>query len=327
MARPAKGGKRIVLVSNSLSTSNQRDLPRVREVLARYPHVRHLEGDNLPALFRQLETFKTSPPDLLLLNGGDGTIHSALTFLLNKKIFKKLPPIAVLAGGMTNLVAKDLGTGGRAAPVLERVLTLYEAGEINRHLGRRNLVRVDFEDGESPQYGLFWGAALVTNAILYCRERLYPKGIKGKPSQIIAFLAMARSFFTGIEREGSVTYVPPATIRKKGGTVREGRYAGIMTTTLKHLLFGTKAPVKPGSLPFFTMDLKVSALMASFYHGLRGTVHQANADGISLTFEKKVTLEAGVPFTMDGEVFTPATGTAITLSCAPALTFVSFSGD
>lgn len=327
MARPAKGGKRIVLISNSLSTSNQRGLHRVREVLARHPHVRHLEGDNLPALFRQLETFKKNPPDLLVLNGGDGTIHSALTFLLNRKIFKKLPPIAVLAGGMTNLVAKDLGTGGRAAPVLERVLTLYEAGEIGSHLGRRHLVRVDFEDGESPQFGLFWGAALVTNAILYCRERLYPRGIKGLPSQVVAFLAMATSLITGNRREGSATYVPPATIRKGRGEVMQGQFGAIMTTTLKHLLFGTKAPARPGTLPFFTMDLRVSALLASFYHGLCGTAHTAKAGGVSLTFEKKVTLEAGVPFTMDGEVFTPATGTAITLSCAPALTFVSFSGD
>ena len=33
---------------------------------------------------------------MLILNGGDGTIHSALTYIINNKIFKKMPLIAIL---------------------------------------------------------------------------------------------------------------------------------------------------------------------------------------------------------------------------------------
>jgi len=103
-----KNGVRVIMLSNSLSTANKKGLPDVRAVLKDYPFVKHLEGNSLVRLYDQLKNFKGASPELLILNGGDGTIHSALTFLMNNKIFKEMPPIAVLGGGMTNMIAKDL---------------------------------------------------------------------------------------------------------------------------------------------------------------------------------------------------------------------------
>ena len=55
-------------------------------------------------------------PKVLVINGGDGTVQSALTELYHGGHFEGTPPpVAVLPNGKTNLIALDLGAEGRPA--------------------------------------------------------------------------------------------------------------------------------------------------------------------------------------------------------------------
>src|SRR5688500_20064039 len=64
------------------------------------------------SLFPYTTLFR-SKPDVLVINGGDGTVQATLTEMFNGKPFGDVPPpVAVLPNGKTNLIAQDLGADG-----------------------------------------------------------------------------------------------------------------------------------------------------------------------------------------------------------------------
>ena len=106
---------RIGIISNPRSRQNVRGMDAIRSFLETCPQIPHRElnvpAETAPAL-RQLAEAGT---DLLVVNGGDGTVHSVITEMLNGAWTTALPRIAVLPGGMTNLIAADVGMSGRPA--------------------------------------------------------------------------------------------------------------------------------------------------------------------------------------------------------------------
>jgi Diacylglycerol kinase catalytic domain len=325
MKKPRNHRPKILLVSNSLSTSNRKALPAVREIAEHHPDLVHHEGADVAHLFRQLEGYRGHTPELLILNGGDGTVHSALTYILNRRIFRKIPPIAVLAGGMTNMVARDLGTGGPAAKRLGEILDRWQYGDLASALTERNLLRVDVPGWKDPQFGFFFDAALIVNGIRMCREELYPNGIIGLPSQVIAFTATAWAVLRGA-KPGSRGFSPPMTFRAGSGRVVEGRFGLLSTSTLQRLLYGARARTVPNQIPVFTMHPKFSTFLKAYWNGLKGRIEQTKAEGVTFGFEKSFAVEGAPAFIMEGEIFTPPTKKPIVVSCAPVLTFVGFSG-
>ena len=323
----ARGNKesagRVILLSNSLSTYNKKRLPEIFEVAARYPFVEHLEGNSLERLYKQLKTFRGQKLDLLILNGGDGTIHSALTFVMNNRIFPALPKIAILGGGMTNMIAKNMKTGGHAADELEGLLDCYAKGEIDRHIAEHSLVRIDFSDQKQPQFGMFYSSASMPHIINFCVDRVYRWGIKGKTAQLISLVAFVSSFLFGRYRQGRLGYAPELDIILDEGNKLSGHFTFVATTTLGHLIFNGRAHQQPGTLPFLTLRPKLWGIVLAFFHGVRGTIHRAKTKAITLDYAKKVTIRGANSFMLDGEIY-DVKGKSITLSSTEALKFVSF---
>ncbi|HXV74040.1 MAG TPA: diacylglycerol kinase family protein [Sphingomonadales bacterium] len=327
MKKPRNQRPRILLVSNSLSTGNRKALPAVRAIAEHYPALVHLEGADVPQLYRQLDEYRGAAPELLILNGGDGTLHTALTYILNRRIFRNPPPVAVLAGGMTNMVANDLGTGGAAAKCLTDILDRWQYGDLKSALRERNLLRVDVPGWKEPQYGFFFDAALVVSAIRMCRDELYPRGITGLPSELVALVAHVWGVSRGA-KPGSRAFVPPMKVKTASGAEVEGHFGLVAATTLRRLLLGAKANAFPaGHMPVFTMRPTFSAFLTAYWNALQGTVESLKRGDMTFAYEKSFTIEGGPAFIMEGEVYTPPTQKAMTVTCAQPLVFVSFSKE
>lgn len=257
----------VIMLSNSLSTYNRKGLPDIRAVLKDYPFVDHLEGNSLERLYEQLKNFKGSSPQLLILNGGDGTIHSALTFLMNNKIFKTLPPIAILGGGMTNMIAKDLKTGEKASQALEKILECLSDEWCPTRTEKRSLIKIDFGNGKI-QYGMFFGGTGIVHVIRHCTQTVYSRGIKGKGAQIITLVAYFSSAIFGAKKPGDLAYSPPLTLNLDGKKRLNGDFACLATTSLRSLIFASKAPKKEGKIPFFTLAPGFWPLVVAFTRGV-----------------------------------------------------------
>jgi diacylglycerol kinase family enzyme len=61
-----------------------------------------------------------NPPDVLAINGGDGTVHRVLTAA--SQAFPTLPKLALLPGGTMDIAARSTGWLGRGAHGLQRLL-------------------------------------------------------------------------------------------------------------------------------------------------------------------------------------------------------------
>ena len=327
MARGRKTDEgRVILLSNSLSTHNRKCLPEIFKVAERYSFVEHLEGNSLKRLYIQLSAFKGEEIDLLILNGGDGTIHSALTFLMNNRIFKDIPKIAILGGGMTNMIARDLKTGGPVARDLETILESYARGEIDTHISEHNLVRIDFNDKREPQFGMFFGGASMPSLISYTVERVYPLGIKGKMAQLMGLGVFMTSFLFGRYRKEWLGYAPEMEVVFDNGKTHSGHISLVATTTLSTVIFAGRPPYKAGHLPLLILRPFVRAVILGLLHGAMGTIDRVKTKTISFDQVKSVTIRGGTSFMLDGEIHQYEGTGPIKISGTEPLKFVSFRG-
>jgi diacylglycerol kinase (ATP) len=100
----------IVVFVNPRSRANRRD-PRLAD---RFRHIlgetgRVLAPVSLDDLMEQAKALALDPPAVIGIHGGDGTLHRTVAALIQAFGERPLPPIAILAGGTMNVVARSLG--------------------------------------------------------------------------------------------------------------------------------------------------------------------------------------------------------------------------
>jgi hypothetical protein len=166
---------RIAVLNNLRAGRAGPQLARVLELLRRRPEIDHVEtrsARDLPGALRQLER---TGIDLLVVNGGDGTLQYVLSALLADPRRQQLPAIAPLRGGRTNMTAADLGADRNPVRGLTRVLEAVDGGYIDRLVVERPVLRVRSSHRAADQYGMFFGAGLIHRAIGVV-HRSFPPG-------------------------------------------------------------------------------------------------------------------------------------------------------
>src|SRR5690606_12060295 len=195
-ARPARSGRagrragalprirvrampKIGLISNPRSLRNRRGLQEIQEALKGAPDVAHVATDASTDVDDVLVDFAAREVDLLLINGGDGTVQHVLTRLLEGDAFQTRPALAILPRGTANSTAGDLGLRGRGASAIRRLLEAGRAGAIADHVVERPILRVENLEGDVPQRGMMFGAGAIPDAIELWAREVYARGLKG----------------------------------------------------------------------------------------------------------------------------------------------------
>ena len=166
---------RIAVLNNLRAGRAGPQMTRVLEMLRRRPEIAHIETESardLPGALRQLER---SGLELLIVNGGDGTLQYVLSALLADPRRQQLPAIAPLRGGRTNMTAADLGADRNPVRGLARVLDAADGGYLERLIVQRSVLRVRSSHRAADQYGMFFGAGLIRRAIGVV-HRSFPPG-------------------------------------------------------------------------------------------------------------------------------------------------------
>ena len=130
----------VALLSNPKSTGNRRLLPRIRSFCANNADIFHYEVESIEQIGRAMQTIARVQPAVIVINGGDGTVQTALTELYQGGYFDgAVPPVAVLPNGKTNLIALDLGIRGDPIKALERIVQIAKTGTKD-HVVARELI-------------------------------------------------------------------------------------------------------------------------------------------------------------------------------------------
>ena len=258
----------------------------------------------LAEIAEALQGFARVGVDAILVNGGDGTVQAVLTSLLRDAPFETLPRLAVLGAGSTNMIAGDVGVGGRQRGGLRRVLAWAQGEPTDLTVAQRSVLRVTVRRDASPVFGMFFGAAGINQGIEFCRRRVHPRGLRGETGAGLALARLLLSLVGG--RNGLLTPVP-VTVGLDGGPAEEAPRLAVLVTTLDRLVLGLRPywGADPAPLHYTVIDDRPRHLLRVLPSLLRGRPSRlaTPADGYTSRNVTEVRLSFDGGFTVDGELF------------------------
>jgi hypothetical protein len=314
----------VALINNLRAGRSNEQVARILSLLRDHPEILHVETDSAGALPDAIADLARRRVDLLLVNGGDGTLQHVLTEILDNEPFEKLPLIAPLRGGRTNMTAKDLGAQRNPIAGVRSILASMAAGRLHERLVTRPVIRAEWERGRRVEYGMFFGVGIITRAISLVHE-LFPQG-RSQGSFGAGIVTMALVAKTMRRPTEGVLAPDKLQIRLDRGEVFDGEFRLTISTTLRRLFWGIEPfwGRERGGLRFTTIASDARSFAGAAIGVLRGRPRPwvNSANGYTSRNVERAELRLGCGFTIDGEIFPQAGEDVVTLTADRRVTFV-----
>jgi diacylglycerol kinase (ATP) len=320
-----KGGRPVGLISNPNSGRNRKYLRAVERIVANHPGVHHCPTAGPADIPAALSTLAERAVAVLAINGGDGTVVRVLTHLLENGPFERLPLIALLPGGTTNMTVGDVGLRGNLIRAVRRLCRWADDERSEGRLLRRPILRVDPGAGQPVAYGMFFGTGAIIHGIEYCRSHLHTKGVA---DEIGPGLAMVRTLW-GIARADrrfartvtvSVAFdnAPPAPAED---------ILILLVSSLERLFLGMRPYWGNEDGPLHVSMIRAGAhrLLRNLPALLRGKPgrHAGIAEGYQSRNVVRISLALEGPCTLDGEMFQASRAAGpVTITDGGTVTFI-----
>lgn len=325
-AMPAGKPLHVAVFRNPRSHGNKGRVPDVAELkddvgLA----IKLVEPDSKAAIPAALAAIAASKPDLLVINGGDGTVRDVLTS--GMAIFgDHWPPLAVLARGKTNALTLDLGV-----PQDWTVKDAIAAYRANGHQRRAPLVaQREGDKGGDHSFvaGFILGAGAFTMGTQAAQDAHRRGAIGGLAVGLTVLWSIAQILFGSARnkwRRGTpmrITLLPEERALTDGSIDGDHRRTILLATTLHQMPLGLRPFGKareglklmvidrPRRRLFLSAPLVVMGREAKWLNRLG--LHQEATEGMLLDLDGE--------FILDGEEYGAGRWRVET---GPELTFVT----
>lgn len=307
---------RIGLLNNLRAGRSSKQVSRLLAFLRAHPNVVSVETDRAHAVPEALAELARQEVDLLLLNGGDGTLQFALTEILENNIFPEGPPmIAPLRGGRTNMSAHDLGAQSDPLKGLASILEAERTGTLHARLAPRHVLRVEYGPGKNVICGMFFGGGLIYRAIELV-HRAFPTQQQGVFGATLVTGALA----TRIALGGNDGVLAPNKVQLllDGELAEHGEYSLVISSTLTRL-FANMRPFwggGTGGVRTTTLAYGSQRLAQTIPGILRGkpSDYAVPENGYTSRNVDCAEMRLDCGFTVDGELIAPEPGRQITIT-------------
>jgi diacylglycerol kinase (ATP) len=323
--RSGKGGQPVGLISNPHSGRNRKQLRAIEHIVANHPRVHHCPTPGPADIPAALATLAERSVAVLAINGGDGTVARVLTHLLEDAPFERLPLIALLPGGTTNMNAGDVGLRGNLTSAVQRLCRWADDDRNEGRLLRRAILRVDPGVGQPAAYGMFFGTGAIIHGIEYCRARLHTRGVA---NEIGPGLAMVRTLW-GIVR-GDRRFARPVVVSVALDNAPPAPAEDVLillVSSLERLLLGMRPYWGKERAPLHVSMIRAGAdrLLCNLPALLRGKPgrHAGDAAGYQSWNVERISLTLDGPWTLDGEMYQASRAAGpVTISAGVPVTFI-----
>jgi diacylglycerol kinase (ATP) len=226
----------IAIIANPLSGRIKNRIVKVRDILNSIEGGIYREASNQIEFESVLNELSEYHPDVLVIVAGDGTVHAVVSYLFSKQVFAKLPTIAVIPAGTTNMTAKDFGSAGKPEAVLRKLVKVLSRPQPYPCLSRKVLC---IKNGESEaQYGFFFGTGIIADAVDYFQKHVKGLGITGeKASGIVLVRYLFSMLFSRKKNESKKSEVKVQYENEVGKTVN---CLTVFASSLDRLLLGMR---------------------------------------------------------------------------------------
>ena len=207
----------------------------------------HVETDHYPQLQDALAVLAQHEIDILAVYGGDGTLQRVLTEVLRTDVFPRLPLIAPLRGGRTNMGAATIGSPLNPVRALSALIKAIDENTVADRIVTRPVLRIDLgqneqkeqkERDEQVQYGLIVGPGVI-HRTTELKHRILPdqyfQGVLGSAAFIV-YVALQAMFRSSKSAKG-LAQADEMAIAFDGQGIREEpkqAYLLVVITTLDH---------------------------------------------------------------------------------------------
>ncbi len=313
---------RIGVLSNLRAGQRDSKVRHVLRFLEQHPSVLHVETSSDGAVPPALRDFARAGVEILVLNGGDGTIQHAMTHLFGNPANTWRPWIAPIRGGRTNMTAMDLGARRNPVRGLAELIAADREGRLAERLCVRPVLRVEIAEG--VHYGMFLGFGALHRAVALVPQ-LFPegkaRGVFG--AGILTGVLVARAALGGMRG-----LLAPDKLRVVlDGEPQEPREVLLALTTTLERLFLRLRPfwgTEDAPLHVTLMDGGSHRLAAAAPGILRGRpaehVRPVNGYQSRNVHEMVVQLDAGI--ILDGELYDPIPDRVVRVSALEGVRFL-----
>ncbi len=272
------------------------------------------EPDSMDDLSLHLRDFAAAGVELLIVDGGDGTVRDVISRL---DVFAIPPMIAVLPAGKTNVLALDL-----RCPrdwTVEGAIASIQSGE--PWIKTRQPLEVVFEDGRQPLRGFVLGLGAYEQATSLSKS-VNRLGAFQSLSVALTLAGAIIGTLIGATR-GRWRAGVPVSLSVDGEPARSGMRFLVMAATLKRLPLGIKLFGRPRhGLKYLDIDAPPRRLLRALPVLLSGRrSRRLRARGYRRGDAHELRFETDQPFVLDGEVY--RTGGGMTVRLAPPLRFMA----
>jgi diacylglycerol kinase family enzyme len=221
----------IAVFVNPRSRANRRNPRLASEMQAILGDAgRVLAPQSLEELETMTRALRATPPAVIAVHGGDGTLHRTLTALGRTWSDDPLPPLAVLCGGTMNVVATSLRIKDRPIAALKAITEAVRAGRPLETL-RRRCLRID-----GQKLGFVFGNGLMANFL----GEYYAQGRYGARR---ALWLIVRTFFSALVNGPFARRVFrrfDGVVRVDGRALEQTRFVGVGAATVREVGLGFK---------------------------------------------------------------------------------------
>lgn len=283
-------------------------------------HAVTYDSDELPAA---LDALLATRPDALAINGGDGTTQLLLSQCRRRGEMSRLPPLALLPGGTTNMSARVLGGGGARRQALDAFLALRSRPRSQWRLRPHRVLLVDVEGG-SRYAGLAFALGAVVSGVEYW-QRSHARGPCGGSLGLGA--AVLRTSWGIVRREPPFDAHTSIRLGFGEAPAEHATVSCLLVSALGQLFLGFRPFWGAGDDPLACTWLdarprrfarRLPALLWGWEERL------ATSEGYHSRRSTRVTIELDEPWLLDGEIERESGRLVITAS-AP-LPFLELSG-
>lgn len=248
----------------------------------------------IDAVSGELERFRRGGVELLVIDGGDGTVRDVLSVLPDSW----RPLISVLPSGKTNILAFDLGI--RETWTLPAVKA--EAVREGHRIRKRTSLTVK-RDGDQPMTGFFFGVAGLVHAMDLAHGLHRAKVVRNTSVGLTLLGSVANFAFGGddtVWRRGF-----PLSLSVDGHPPTEGARLLTIATTLHRFPFAMRpfGPARPG-MKLLDVDAPPRSLGCALPKVLWGRGDNwLRENGYRRMEAHSLKLHLESPFMMDGEIY------------------------
>lgn len=302
-------------------------MSRLLAFLRRHPEVLHVETDSAGAVPEALSDLSRQEVDLLVVNGGDGTLQYALTEILgNREFGDRVPMIAALRGGRTNMTAMDIGGQRDPVKAMAQLIEAARTGTMEERVVPRPVLRVEYGHYHDVHYGMFFGAGMIHRAI-ELTHRVMPqgraRGVWG--GTLITALLLGRSSLLG-DTKGVLT-PDKVEMLADGEPVLNGALTMVISSSLQRLFAGMRPfwGTGPGGVRVTTIASGAPSILKAAPGILRDSKKSpvvTEENGYTSRNAKRVELRMDCGFTVDGELVPAEAGRIVSITADDTVRFV-----